>query len=542
MRLEAISTPVVNTAISAVKPGVASEKSPELAEGDVIQARVLSVGDGTASLRTSDGTLLQARLENGVSLSPGADVYLLVRDSGTDIAVMTPVNPGSGAMTSTANNITADPLLNTIIDQLISLGYEPSAENISAMKQLLAEAPNVSIQEAAFFAAQKLEPEPALQAAFRALASGEATTASLLDTLAAVSQTLTLPAAPEAVQSPVLNTPVEVVQLPVVITAPLTAPEGSAALPENPIALPLEITALSATENVPTETSAFATAQPPVPEPALPEFGRWLLEALGTEAVTVEAADAPALTREALAGSPLLDGLSERSLAGMAESLTRIAVSMPKAGSEAELFENITRFTKELFVRLDDNDGTKLQDRLKEVREELYIKLAYFRDAVASSGSVAKGVVLEQTQKLMDHLRLLNGLDQFVCVQIPVRLEQQTGNADLYIYKRKKNGTPRIDPENVKILLALDLTHMGRLETLIEILGRDVSLRFDVESDDVASTLRQNSTRLHQLLDSAGYRFAGSTFATKKSDTTIETALLSLLEAENGRGAVDIIL
>ena len=542
MRLEAISTPVVNSAISAVKPGAASEKAPELAEGDVIQARVLSVGDGTASLRTSDGTLLQARLENGVSLSPGADVYLLVRDSGTDIAVMTPVNPESGAMTSDTNNITADPLLNTIIDQLISLGYKPSAENISAMKQLLAEAPNVSIQEAAFFAAQKLEPEPALQAAFRALTSGEATTASLLEALAAVSKTLTLPAAPEAVQSPVVNTPAEVAQLPVVITAPLTAPEGSAALPENPIALPLEITALSATENASTETSAFTTAQPPVPEPALPEFGRWLLEALGTEAVTVEAAEAPALTREALAGSPLLDGLSERSLAGMSESLNRIAVSMPKASSEAELFENITRFTRELFVRLDDNDGTKLQDRLKEVREELYIKLAYFKDAVASSGSVAKGVVLEQTQKLMDHLRLLNGLDQFVCVQIPVRLEQQTGNADLYIYKRKKNGTPRIDPENVKILLALDLTHMGRLETLIEISGRDVSLRFDVESDDVASTLRQNSTRLHQLLDSAGYRFVGSTFAAKKSDTTIETALLSLLEAENGRGAVDIIL
>ena len=539
MRLEALTTPAVNTTAGTTKPGAVAEKASELSEDDVIQARVLSVGDGTASLRTADGALLHASLENGTMLSPGTNVYLLVRDSGSDITVMTPVNPGLDAMSATSQQISSDPLLNAIFDQLVSLGYEPTEEMMVTMNQLLAETPNITLQEAAFFAAQKLEPEPAILNAFRAIASGETDTASLLDKLSDASLTLAEVFIHEPAQSadtgaPTLYAVSPDTQIPVVITGD-TVPELPTATPDNSAAPPEILTPAP-------EPAKLATAPPLSTANAMPEFGRWLLEALGSEALSNDTASTPALTGEALAGSPLLDGLSERSLVGMAESLNRIAVSMPKSSSEAELFENISKFTKELFVRLDGQDDVKLQERLKEVREELYIKLAYFRDAVASSGSAAKSVVLEQTQKTMDHLRLLNGLDQFVCVQIPVKLDDQNKNADLYIYKRKKNGTPRIDPENVKILLALDLTHMGKLETLIEILGRDVSLRFDVENDGVAGALRQNSAMLHQLLDSAGFKFAGSSFVIKKSDTTIETALLSLLESERGRGAMDMLI
>ena len=524
MRLDAISAPPVKITSGAARTEAAPEKAPELAQGDVVKARVLSVGDGTASLRTEDGALLQARLENGVLLSPGADVYLLVRDSGSDITVMTPINPVLEASVQAQPHVSS-PLLNAIFNQLVSLGYEPTEEMMSAMEHLLADVPNMTMQEAAFFAAQKLEAEPAILDAFHAITTGEADTASLLNKLAAVSATLTEPVAQNAAP----------------LTATATFTENTT-LPDNTIPVVIsesttpEITTLAA------ETQTYSAAPQIAPETDLPAFGRWLLEALGTEVSTVDAASTGVLTGATLASSPLLDGLSERSLSGMAESLNRIADSIPKASSETELFDNISKFAKELFVRLDGNDDINLQEHLKEVREDLYIKLAYFRDAVASSGAQAKDVVLEQTQKLMDHLRLLNGLDQFVCAQIPVQLDNQSTHADLYIYKRKKNGSSRIDPENVKILLALDLTHMGQLETMIEILGRDVSLRFEVESDDVANTLRQNTARIHRLLDDAGYKFANGAFVTKQPDTTIETALLALLESEHKRGELDMFL
>ncbi|NLB29901.1 MAG: hypothetical protein GX823_06765, partial [Clostridiales bacterium] len=407
-----------------------------MSEGDVIHARVLSVGDGTASLRTSDGALLCARLENGVILSPGADVYLSVKDSGSEITVLSPVNPEL-AMTGVRR---ADPLLEAVFNQLVSLGYEPTAENMSAMRQLLAEIPDMPLREAAFFAAQGLDPEPALLDAFRAVASGEADTASFLDKLSvAVStpaESAETPAAPD-MNAPAVPGVFADSEMPAAIApqAPLTAEKSEA---EN--TAPATRSAPEPENTAAQEGADAARANTVRPEAdmTLPEFGRWILEALGAGAPKTGGTEsAPVLTGETLAESPLLGGLSERGFAEIAEILNRIAVEMPKTGGESELFENISKLVKELFVR-PDGDGAELRGRLKEIREDLYIKLSYFRDAAANSPAQSKGAVLEQTQKLMDHLRLLNGLDQFVFVQIPIRLGDERRNADLYIYKREK--------------------------------------------------------------------------------------------------------
>lgn len=599
MRLDSINTPPAAITGNTARP--ASERSPAMSEGDIISARVLSTGDGTASLRASDGTLLQAQLENGIVLTPGTDVYLSVQNSSGEITVLSPVIPGAEAASQT-QQIAADPLLNAIFDQLVSLGYSPTEENMSAMKQLISQMPHMSMQEAAFFAAQKAEPS--LLEAFRGIVTGENDTAALLDKLAAATSTpaegaaatpaqtgeavsaTTTPAPGSAQNSAAPPDMAPGAQIPVVITdkavisAPATEappevhlqlqaqPQSEAMQSQPQIQAEIQVQAqpqpqsevqtlpqpeavLSQPETQPQQTAQSGqAAQPgagasalPVSEPSLspPEFGRWLQNVLGTAGANTDPASAPVFTGEVLAGSPLLEGLSVRSLSGIADSLNRIAEGMPKSSSETELFENISKFAKELFVRL-DGDDEKIQDRLKEVREELYIKLAYFRDTVASSGSSSKAFVLEQTEKLMDHLRLLNGLDQFVCVQLPVQLGDQQRNAELYIYKKEKNGVSRIDPENVKILLALDLIHMGRLETMIEIQGRDVSLRFEAENDNVAGALKQSTAKIHRLLADTGYKFANSTVVTKQKTTTVETALLSLIEVERSRGGMDMII
>ena len=563
MKLDAISAQPVVISGGMVRSGTAAVKSTEppavsankLPEGEVVQARVLSVGDGTASLRTKDGALLQARLENGVALSPGADVYLLVRESGSDAVIMTQVNPpAESAVTQPSHP--ADPFITEIFNQLTALGYEPTEEIMSAVEQLLTETPGLTIKEAAFFTAQKLDTEPAILDAFRAVTSGENDTVTLLGKLATVSAALTEVFASQtsadlSASLPSTAVPPEAAVLPQATSAVAL---DNTAIPADTAAAQPEIIALNGlistsiisdglpeTQNMQTEASVFTGNNITTAKTDSTAFGKWLLEALGAASSTPNESTL-AVTSEALASSPLLDGLSERNLAGMAESLNRIADSIPKASTETELFDNIARFTKELFVRLDGKENASVQERLKSVREELYIKLAYFKDAVASSSSAVKEVVLDQTQKLMDHLRLLNALDRFVCMQIPVQTGDRNTNADIYIYKRKKSGSAKIDPENVKILLALELTHMGKLETMIEILGRDVSLRFEVENDDVANELRYNSTQIHKLLDEAGFKFTGSTFTTKRSGTTIETALLTLLESETRHGGMDMLL
>jgi hypothetical protein len=215
----------------------------------------------------------------------------------------------------------------------------------------------------------------------------------------------------------------------------------------------------------------------------------------------------------------------------MAESLRSITASMPELADEQDLFESISRFARELFLDT-GADPDKTAAALKSVREELYVKLAYFKDAVESSSAAGKGMVLKETEKLMEHVKLLNSLDQFAYVQIPIKEHGGRGNAELYIYKNNKGGSRRIDPENAKILLALDLEHMGHIESFIEIRGREVNLRCEVATQEMISTFRQNTTKLHKMLDAIGYKFTNFSAGIKQSVTSVENSLLALLDYE----------
>lgn len=572
-----IDSPIPQTggAVSAGQLGGAApeqaQQTPALAVGDEVNVRVVEVRDGTATLRLENGMELQARLEDGVNLPTGANVRLLVTGRNDGTLTMSLALPGQAQAAPTQ---TADPATQTLLRQLSSLGIKPDAAMLETMKQAMAQFPQLTAGQAALVAVHKLPLEPSTMTALQAALGGEADTASLLEGLKALAEgaqttqgvqvvqqgeaqaqpavqpqsttqtTTPLPATLPEQAAQVAETSVLPQTQPSESTQPATviiqAPELSEDAQADTIRPPVtdntappkaaqgtENTAsqqTQAAESATTQQSAQSintaakTARPP-------EFTEWLSRALST------GGGAKAPTASQLAGSPMLEGLSSRSLAVMAESLGRIADSMPELEDERALFESISRFAEELF--LDVEREPDAGGKLKAAREELYVKLSYFKDAVASSSAASKGVVLEQTQKLMEHTKLLTELDRFVYMQVPVTIGEQRQNAELYIYKNnKKNGSRRIDPEDVKILLALDLQHMGHLEAFIEVKLRSVSLRLEVESDEVAEVFRGSTATLNELLDEIGYKFANSTCVTKKSETTIESALLALVSFE----------
>lgn len=543
MRLDGITGPNINTGGIPQKT-TAPGKEISLSEGDVVTVKVLSVKDGTASLKTADGTVFQAQLEDGVDLPPGSNVRLMVTQQAGETITMALATPGQTAASSAAAE--QDPVTNLIMRQLANMGFKADGETVAIMRGIMEQFPDMPVNQAAFMAANKLPAEPSVVSAMQSVFSGEADTGSMLEALVKLATAVdgaAVPSAEAAVQGqgaaaegqntvtadgqnePLTSRPAGE-QGAVASTAQGTekgvagyeqAVKGDAA-PEGQLPVAARRTA---------EGGAEAAGQS---GGKLPEFGEWLARALSTP----RGGALPSAGE--LAKSPLLDGLSSRSLAGMAESLADIAQSMPELDSESKLFDSIAKFAKKLFLESEDA-SPEIAGKLKAAGEELYVKLAYFRDAVAMSSAGAKTAVLEQTQKLMDHVRLLNGLDQFVCLQLPVQFGDERRNAELYFYKKEKRGSKKIDPEDVKILLALDLEHMGHIESFIEIRGREVSLRFEVESDDIADTFRQHTTNLHDLLDESGYKFTNSTFITKSDTTTVESALLKLIDFENSINA-----
>jgi len=214
-----------------------------------------------------------------------------------------------------------------------------------------------------------------------------------------------------------------------------------------------------------------------------------------------------------------------------------LRVAGENAGAIGGGAEKLETLIDKLFTRIDRGDPDA-GARLREARVELYARLALMEEAISRAAPPARAHMLEQTHRLMEHVRVLNSIDQFVYMQLPVQLAEHRKAAELYLFKRKGGRKP--DPENVNILLAIDLENMGRWESFINIRKKDVSIQMEVRGAAEKEHFNANTVMLHDLLAEAGFKLVSAGITFSEEETTPLTALSSLGRHTTGRaGAID---
>jgi hypothetical protein len=185
----------------------------------------------------------------------------------------------------------------------------------------------------------------------------------------------------------------------------------------------------------------------------------------------------------------------------------------------------------------------KAAEKLQIENEELPEKAAV-REREASESAVktaekpeaalhaVKERIAEIRQQTVDNRAPEN---RFLYTQIPVIVNNQRSTAELYIYKNANQGNgakrgKRLDPENVKILLGLDLQKAGRVESLISIRGKEVTLKFDCSKSEVVSLVRRESPELYRAISSVGFKLTNVSAAELTTQTTPQSAMTALLE------------
>jgi hypothetical protein len=167
-----------------------------LGEGDRLEARVLSSGDGSAVLKTGDGRIFHAKLDGGASLKPGENVSLVVEDQTDGVITLSIIREnggqaGRGASVQAAlspedpatDALTGAPALPDIMARLESLGL-PAGEALSGkVLELLRADPALRPDEAIFLAAQDLAYTREALDALRLLLSGDGMLDKMLDQL-----------------------------------------------------------------------------------------------------------------------------------------------------------------------------------------------------------------------------------------------------------------------------------------------------------------------------------------------------------------------
>jgi len=601
-----------------------------LKEGDLIKAEVLSNDKGAVTLKAEGGLVFKALAGADMVLSPGDEIQLEVGGKGKGLVLHSVSREDaetrdSVSQSGVATRSSADRSLEPYLNKLAELKMPVSEKTAHMMKELMAQNPGMTLDEAAFLASNKLSGNEALmKAALAMLASGEKTDAMIARLLALLNLPETSGTTPQNPQLPIQNIQ-QSVQLPV---------PGGAGLP---VELPSNIAETTTTNPGPGNTATTSpnniqvasqspmtdwltligagnssAPKPPGPLGAahapdvqtiitqsdsilqsrilpnvgdIPQNANFSVEKslLVSQNPLIQTPEQTPRDVQITSPEPLPQDQQTEKPAGTAQNplpptpdaqstlpqgtatsvgrmVTQLLNEVPEfrgtppqalerftnmllrvAGESAETLgggtDKLPELIDKLFTRIEKGD-TDAGMRLKTAREEMYARLTLIEEAISRAEPSSKSGILEQTHRLMEHVRVLNNIDQFAYMQLPVQLGQERKTAELYVFKRK--GGKRADPENVNILLALDLENMGRWEALVNFRSKDVSIQMEVRGKAEKEHFSENTRMLHDLLAEVGFKLTGANVTYSEKETTPLTALNSLGKYTGNRpGAID---
>lgn len=156
--------------------------------------------------------------------------------------------------------------------------------------------------------------------------------------------------------------------------------------------------------------------------------------------------------------------------------------------------------------------------------EEVYEKMSKQFDALSHFSETVLGKdVFKQLSNtasdMNDNLNFMKTLNEtFQYVQLPLKLQNQNTHGDLYVMTRKE--ALKKDPKDLKVLLHLDMDHLGTLDIQIARENTAVSLNFYVSTEETLHLLNRNMELLNDAINQQGYACT-SELSMKEKDVDI---------------------
>lgn len=510
---------------------VQAEQRPALPQkGDVIRATVLSQEGESVSLKGEDGRVFNARLASETMLLPNDIAELMVIESTVDKLILRLVfvepAPQGGvaaetvrtAQTATSNTDTA-----ALIDVFASLHIKPSAQTLATAAYVM-ERYGADAKTAVFFAANDIVATGESIKAFQTLTEGK----TIGKTLYAISQSIggafaeatgeaggVKPALPQ----PAVNTQETVPQD--IATADKNAAQNTVADGAKEVS---PQTTANVSETVPQQdTAAKGMVQNTTPNAApregmpMPDGGAQMFEnegnaagAGGIQGKAASTAQPPAAQtgiNVQAASAELADARGDALLTNQSLEVEDTAAytskEPPVTGGQSQGAQSLAEKILSVFTKVDESLDAQT---LKTAAEQTPYKLAQLQKLIKNIEIGNKETISSQLSEVNAQAKLTQDISRFICMQIPIR-QNGYDSAELYIYKRNRKGA-RIDAENTSVILGLSTQNMGRVEALIRVENRSISLTFGVENEAAIPAFRERSMELYKTLSGMRYSLA----------------------------------
>lgn len=130
---------------------------------------------------------------------------------------------------------------------------------------------------------------------------------------------------------------------------------------------------------------------------------------------------------------------------------------------------------------------------------------------------------------LSGNIDFMNQLNQmFTYVQLPLKLQSQEANGELYVYTNKKNLAKK--DGKVSALLHLDMEHLGSVDVHVALKDSHVSTKFYLKDDRTLDFIADHIDILNERLNKRGYSM--DAFFTKKGEDESDNVMEEILKQD----------
>ena len=139
---------------------------------------------------------------------------------------------------------------------------------------------------------------------------------------------------------------------------------------------------------------------------------------------------------------------------------------------------------------------------------EFYQKLANQAGKLSEALKSIPGAdqnLMNQVTNVQQNIDFMNQLNQTMSyVQFPLKLAGDNAHGDLYVYTNKKNLAQ--NDGNVSAFLHLDMDHLGPVDVYVAMQNQKVSTQFYLKDDEMLAFIHENIGILNERLEQKGYQ------------------------------------
>lgn len=260
--------------------------------------------------------------------------------------------------------------------------------------------------------------------------------------------------------------------------------------------------------------------------------------------------------RDGLTGKELMNLAGQLRQAGMPEELIRTYISGNISSEELLKQINEKLFSKTAASGSDEAEGIlqllkgkELNKLVKnemtsqwmlspeEISEKQKVEELYQRlnnqlnrlNRILEQGSRTDTPLAKAVSNLSGNIDFMNQMNQmFTYVQIPLKMQGQEANGELYVYTNKKNLAEK-DGE-VSALLHLDMENLGSVDVHVAMRDNKVSTKFYLRDDSALDLIAEHIDTLNERLNKRGYSMNASFI--KRDGEEPETVMEEILKQD----------